>query len=133
MFLERLMNQTNSPLLEQMLQFTEARHRLISENMANVDTAGYQQKDLDVAKFQAMLRDRAAVRDHAAPGTVGFDDVAAEVQNPTRGILFHDGNNRSMERLASDQAKNAMMHNLVVELLRKQYQQMEMALKEKVT
>jgi flagellar basal-body rod protein FlgB len=133
MFLERLMNQTNSPLLEQMLQFTEARHRLIAENMANVDTAGYQQKDLDVAKFQAMLRDRAATRDRAAPGTVGFDEVAAEVENPARGILSHDGNNRSMESLASDQAKNAMMHNLVVELLRKQYQQMEMALKEKVT
>ena len=133
MFLERLMNQTNSPLLEQMLQFTEARHRLIVENMANIDTAGYQQKDLDVGKFQAMLRDRVDVRDRAAPGTVAFDDVAAEVENPAHGILSHDGNNRSAERLASDLAKNGMMHNLVVELLRKQYQQMEMALKEKVT
>ena len=37
-------------------------------------------------------------------------------------MLFHDGDNRSMEQLMSDQAKNALMHNLVIELLRKQFQ-----------
>ena len=31
----------------------------------------------------------------------------------------------------TDQAKNALMHNMVVELLRKQFQTMEMALKER--
>ena len=133
MFLERLMNQTNGPLLEQMLEFTAARHKLIAENMANVDTPDYQQKDLDVRRFQEMLRDRVDTRENSPPGAIGFDDISAEVRNPTDGILFHDGNNRSVEQLVSDQAKNAMLHNLVVELLRKQFQQMEMALKEKVT
>src|SRR5690349_15417664 len=133
MFVDRLMNQTNGPLLEQVLEFTAARHRLIAENMANVDTPGYRQKDLDVKRFQGMLRDRVDERDHSGPGAVGFADITAEVRHPTHGILAHDGNNRSMEQLASDQAKNALLHNLVVELLRKQFQQMEMALKEKVT
>ena len=133
MFLERLMNQTNAPLLEQVLQFTEARHNLIAENKANADTPGYRQKDLDAAKFNSMLRDRVALRDRSAPGEVGFNDISAELQHPQSGILFHDGNNRSMEMLEADQAKNGMLHNLVVELLRKQFQQMEMALKEKVT
>src|SRR5207302_6501078 len=106
---------------------------LIAENMANVDTPGYRQKDLDLAKFQSILRDRVTDRDRAPVGATGFDEIAAEIQHPTGGILFHDGNNRSMEQLVSDQAKNALMHNLVVELLRKQFQQMEMALKERVT
>ena len=35
MFLGRLMNQTNAPLLEHVLEFTAARHQLIAENMAN--------------------------------------------------------------------------------------------------
>jgi flagellar basal body rod protein FlgB len=61
-----------------------------------------------------------------------FDDIQSSVENPVRGILFHDRNSRSMEHLATDLAKNAMMHNLAIELLRKQFQQMEMALKEKV-
>ena len=62
-----------------------------------------------------------------------FDDISAEVENPAKGILFHDGNNRSMEQLMTDNAKNALMHNLVVELLRRQYQTMDMALKEQVS
>jgi flagellar basal body rod protein FlgB len=56
-----------------------------------------------------------------------------DVTNPTAGILYHDGSNRSVEQIASDMAKNTMMHNLVVELLRKQFQQLNMALSEKVS
>lgn len=132
MFVERLLNQGNAPLLEQMLKFTDARHRLIAENVVNATTPGYRQKDLSLDKFQAMLRDRVGRRAEAPPGSVGFSDIQAEVENPTRGILFHDGGNRSMEQLVTDQAKNAMMHNLVVELLRKQYSAMENALMERV-
>src|SRR5687767_14528498 len=134
MFIERLLDQGNAPLLEQTLRFAAARHRLIAENVVNVDTPGYRQKDLSVEKFQAMLRDRVDARRAAAPGEYrpSFDDVTAEVQTPRRGILFHDGNNRSMEQLMSDQAKNAMLHNLAVELLRKQFEGLELALKERI-
>ena len=134
MFVERLLDQGNAPLLEQMLRFTAARHRLIAENVVNVDTPDYRQKDLSLEKFQALLRSRVGQRDEAGSGAEApsFDDVTTEVETPTRGILFHDGNNRSMEQLMADQAKNAMMHNLAVELLRKQFQAMEMALKERV-
>ena len=69
----------------------------------------------------------------AAPGTVGFSDISAEVQNPHDSILFHDRNNRSMEELMSDNAKTGLLHNVLVEILRKQYSAMEMALKERVT
>ena len=133
MFVERLMNQGNAPLLERMLQFTAARHRLIAENVVNLDTPGYRQKDLSVEKFQAMLRDRVQGRSLAGPGAVGFEDVRDEIEHPRDGILFHDGNNRSVEQLMSDQAKNALMHNLAVELLRKQYEQMNLALRERVS
>ena len=133
MFLQKLMSQTSGPVLEQMLQFTEARAKLLTENVANVDTIGYRQKDLDVKKFEGMLRDRVEKRDASAPGSTGFEDLTAEVEHPTRGILSHDGNNRSMESLMSDQAKNGMLHNMIIELLRKQFQQMDMALKERVS
>src|SRR5437016_2121955 len=133
MFIERLLNEGNAPLLEQMLRFTAARHRLLAENVANVDTPGYRQKDLSTEKFQSMLRDRVEQRNDSPPGSVGFDDIGMDVENPTRNILFHDGNNRSMEQLMSDSAKNALMHNMIVELLRKQFSALEMALKERVT
>ena len=56
MFVERLLDQGNAPLLEQMLRFTAARHRLIAENVVNVDTPDYRQKDLSPEKFQALGR-----------------------------------------------------------------------------
>jgi flagellar basal-body rod protein FlgB len=131
-FIERLLDQGPAPVIEQMLRFAAARHRLIAENVVNVDTPDYRQKDLSVEKFQAMLRERVDDRRDAGAANVGFDDVSADVETPERGILFHDGNNRSMEQLMADQAKNAMMHNLAVELLRKQFQSLELALKERV-
>src|SRR5690242_19598918 len=114
MFLDRLVNQGSTPLLEQMLQFTAARHRLIAENVVNISTPGYRQKDLSLEKFQQMLAERAAQAETGAPGATDFSDIRSEVENPHRGILFHDGQTRSMEQLMSDQSKNALMHNLAI-------------------
>lgn len=134
MLIEKLLDQGSVPVLEQTLRFAAARHRLIVENVVNVDTPNYRQKDLSVERFQAMLRDRVDSRRESGPGAdrVNFDELAGELETPQRGILFHDGNNRSMEHLMADHAKNAMMHNLVIELLRKQFQALELALKERV-
>ena len=130
MFIDRLLNQGSEPVLEQTLQFTDARQRLLAEDVANSSTPEYVQKDLSLDQFQQILQDKVQQQDSAPPGTVQFDDVETEIQHPTNDILFHDGNNRSMEQLMSDQAKNALMHNMAVELLRDQYSIIETALKE---
>src|ERR1051325_6392313 len=117
MFLDRLMNQGSAPLLEQMLHFAAQRHRLLAEDIVNVDTPGYRQKDLSLVKFQSMLRDRVEKR-------LSVQDVQADIERPT-SLLFHDGNNRSMEQLMGDFAKNALMHQTAIELLRKQYGQLD--------
>ncbi len=133
MFIDRLLNSGSGPVLEKMLEFTAARHELLAEDIVNVDTPGWRNKDLSLARFQSMLSDRVAVQETSAPGATRFDDITVDPSDTTSGILFHDGNNRSMESLMTDQAKNALMHNLAIELLRKQYSTMEMALKERVS
>ena len=135
MFIERLLNQGNAPMLERWLQFTAARHRLIAEYVVNLDTPNYRQKDLSLGRFQKLLGERIEQRQQPGtpPGSVGFDDLKVEIEHPRRGMLYHDGNYHSTEQLMSDQAKNAMMHNLAIELLRKQFQTMEMALRERVS
>jgi flagellar basal-body rod protein FlgB len=130
MLIEGLMNRGNGALLEQVINFASQRHKLLLDDIANVDTPGYKQKDLSIDRFNTMLSER--VEDRRRTGSASFDDINTRTEYPTRSILFHDRNNRSMEQLATDLAKNAMMHNLAIELLRKQFQQMEMALKEKV-
>ena len=130
MYLDRLLNQGSVPVLEQLATFTEARQSVLGEDVANISTPGYVQKDMSVDQFQQELAQRVQQADSAAPGSVRFDDISMDIQNPVNGILFHDGNNRSMEQLMSDQAKNALMHNLAIELLRSQYSQLETAIKE---
>ena len=51
---------------------------------------------------------------------------------PRWSTLFHDGNNRSVEQLMTAQAKNALMYTTAMEMLRKQYQTMELALKDRL-
>ncbi len=132
MFIDRLLNQGNAPLLEQMVRFTSARHDLLAENLVNASTPNYRQKDLSLEGFQRALRQRVEDRASASPGAVGFDGIDSPTQFPVNGILFHDGNNRSMEQLVTDQAKNGLMHNMFIELLRKQFTSIESALKERV-
>lgn len=132
MFVDQLLNQGNAPLLEHWVHFTAARHKLIAENVVNISTPNYRQKDLSVEKFQQMLGDWVAQRG-AGGNPADAAEHFAEAETPRRGVLFHDGANRSMEQLMTDQAKNALMHNLAIELLRKQFQAMEMALRERVS
>lgn len=80
MFIDRLINQGPAPVLEQMLHFTTARHKLIAENVVNISTPGYKQKDLSLEHFQRMLADRADEAHDAAPGVTRFDDITAEVE-----------------------------------------------------
>src|SRR3954468_9240642 len=127
---ERLLNQTNAPVLERMLKFTAARQKLLAENVVNVSTPGYKQKDLSLEKFQGMIQGRVEERHYGSLGATSFDDLEAQLEHPERGMLFHDGSNRSMEQLMSDQAKNALMHNVAVEMLRRQFQTLELALKD---
>lgn len=129
MFMDKLLNDGSTPLLEQWLKFSMARAKVQAENVANLSTPGYRQKDMDPDKFQAMLRERADAR--RAGNDASFDDVSSDVEHLDRGLLFHDGQNRSVEQLTADMVKNGQMHKLVVELLRKQYATMEMALKDK--
>src|SRR3954470_17256082 len=132
MFIERMLNDGNAPIIEASVRFAAARHRLLTENIANADTPGYLQKDLSVSKFQSALADRIESRDQNGSDSVGFNDIASDIENPASGILFHDRNNRSMEQLMSDSAQNALMHNMMIELLRRQFSQIELALKEHV-
>jgi flagellar basal-body rod protein FlgB len=120
MFIDRLFKQDSTPVLEQLLQFT-------------TDTPGYKSKDLNLATFQKLLAERIDDSRARPPGSQNYGDLQFDMQSPAGGILFHDGSNTSMEQLESDQAKNALMHNLAIELLRKQFATMQMALRERVS
>jgi flagellar basal-body rod protein FlgB len=134
MYLDRIINQGNGPMLEEWLKFTDARQRMMAEDIVNISTPNFKQQDLSLDKFQQVLGEKVQEQqDSNATEPMNFDDISMDVETPQRGTMFYDGSNRSVDQLMSDQAKNALMHTLAVELLRDQYSQLDMALKERAS
>jgi flagellar basal-body rod protein FlgB len=108
--------------LGRFLDVDVARYKLISTNLANIDTPGYRTRDLD---FRAELR-RAAAEDSGEDSGVegghlsfaSFSPVARRI----RGLMERpDGNNVSVERESLLLAEAQMKFNLGVQLLKDQF------------
>jgi len=63
-----LLNPPNVALLEQVVAFAQRRHTVLAGNIANLDTPGYQVRDLSVEDFQARLREALAQAKQAPAG-----------------------------------------------------------------
>ena len=60
---------TTIPVLQEVVSFSQARHAVLAGNIANIDTPGYQARDLSVEDFQARLKQAIDDRDqHPLPG-----------------------------------------------------------------
>ncbi|HOB74202.1 MAG TPA: flagellar basal body rod protein FlgB [Phycisphaerae bacterium] len=139
-----LVNREAIPALEKMLAFTQARQRMLTENIANVDTPGYRTKHLDVGAFQRALR--SALESNRQTGGASFElkgtdefrlDSAGRLEvrpseEPAENVLFHDGTNVRIERQMAMMAENAMMHQAATELLRTKFEGLLKAIRGRV-
>lgn len=133
------------PALQRMIQFTEQRQKLLAHNVANLSTPYFKPADVDPRGFQAALgeaidRRRGTARPNSGAlkledtSEVKFesDRLALEPSRLNEGLLFHDENNRDLERLMQDVAENAMAHNVAVEMFRSEMGMIETAIREQV-
>ncbi len=133
------------PTLERMVQFTQERHRVLSHNIANLSTPYFKPGDLNPDSFQAELRDAIDRRRHSASPTAGplelndtkelqFEPggLTVQPQPSAQGILFHDQNNRDLERTMQSLAENTLAHNTAIEVLRNEFAIMLTAIRERI-
>ena len=145
MFLEGLLNRGSMPVLQQVMSFTQERHKVLANNISNFDTVGYKMQDLPVEEFFSALDEAISERDWGgasrplrmrSTSKLRWDAVgrlhAQPVEIKNNNILFHDGNNRFVEKQMSAMAKNALLHNVSAELLRGQYESLRTALRERL-
>lgn len=136
-----LFNSSTIPVLEQVVNFTQARHGVLAGNIANLDTPGYKTRDLSPELFQENLKraieaSRApaseGVRGGPAPaaGARGYDALA-EVKDSLKGILRHDGVDVSMEHQIAEISKNHAQHNLAISLMTAQFRLLRAAISER--
>src|SRR5262245_43582780 len=104
--IESLVTSSGIRMLEQTLSFTEQRHQVLVENIANSSTPGFVQRDLSVTEFQNSLRDAVKRKRQSANGTYeprggstisffGDSGVAAEAVEVPNSVAFHDRGIRS--------------------------------------
>lgn len=134
------------PALAATLQFAAARQRLIASNVANLSTPDYRQLDVSPGEFRARLDEAIQNRRRETGGahgdlrfrasrSFGMTDRGQLQLNPhpiSRGILFHDRNNRDLERLMQDQAENAATFRVAGDLLRTRVDLLRSAISERV-
>jgi len=131
------------PALERLASFTEARQRLISANVANVSTPYYKAKDISLDDFQDSLAQAIEYRrTHpgefrmASTGSIRVDAgrLTARVLKRTADCaqLRHDENNVSIDEEMAKNAKNGMLHNVAIDLLRHQLGMLRTAISERV-
>ena len=133
------------PVLERMVQFTGARQEMIANNVANLSTPYFKPSDLDPVKFQKQLRDAMGQRSRKPNGMrrelelgstrqvrMSRGQMNFRPEQKNENILFHDQNNRDVERTMQDLVENALAHRTSVELLKSQFDLLRTAIRERV-
>ncbi|MEW6199607.1 MAG: flagellar basal body rod protein FlgB [Planctomycetota bacterium] len=144
MWIDRLTASRTTHAIELAAQFAEQRHKVLAENIANVDTPDYATKRLDPAAFEASLKEalergqrtrarRLELRGNAqfAPGPDGHLR-ARPVEEPAANVLFHDGTNVRLERLLADVAQNGLSYEVTTSFLRGRFQSLLRAIRGRV-
>ncbi len=141
MFINTLTERGSMPALIHLLSYTQQRHRMIAENIANVDTPGYRAKRLDPKAFEEALGEAMDRRgsDPRNPLTLPVhrqftvDDSGSLRVHPTtvplRNALFHDGTTISIDREMADLAANAMVHEAATTLLSGKFDELMTAIR----
>jgi flagellar basal-body rod protein FlgB len=146
MFVDDLLSSGALPSLEMTLRFAGQRQQLINHNIANLDTPNFRPVDADPKQFQRMLAEAIDRRREETGGMQGElswqptrelrkdegGELRIEPRTPSPNILFHDRNNRDLDRLMQANAENAAVYRVTTEILRGRYQMMRDAIAERV-
>ncbi len=141
-----LANSGSSPALEQLLRFAGARQRLLAHNVANMDTPDFRPMDVSPSTFQSSLRRAITERRGAtggergtlAPldseeiGTDSRDSMVLVPKTPSPGVLYHDRNNRDLERQMQALSENGLTYRVAADLLRRNHELLRTAISQRV-
>jgi flagellar basal-body rod protein FlgB len=132
-----LFSSTTIPVLEQVVNFSQARHGVLAGNIANIDTPGYRARDLSPAKFEERLK---VAIDQRNQGEAAFSmsNVAghssspvSEVSKSLQDILYHDDSNDSLEGQVAAMTENQTQHNVALAILSSQFRLLQTAISER--
>ncbi len=97
---------SQSQLLGNALRFAEQNHQVISQNLANLNTPGYQAKELEFKQLYD------AIEDSPNSAVDGFEVTAIE------GLSVRaDGNNVDLDREIASLKKGSMVYQTLIQVM----------------
>jgi flagellar basal-body rod protein FlgB len=106
--------------LETYLRLTESREKAISANMANIDTPGYQTKDINFDDEMKRAMSGTLSQTADGEGSAQFNPVAQEVS----GLMERpDGNNVSLDREGLLMSETQLQYQIGIQLIKHQFHQ----------
>jgi flagellar basal-body rod protein FlgB len=145
--LSSIFQSSTIPILEQVVNFTEARHGVLAGNIANLDTPGYRTRDLSPALFQEQLNEAIEVRRQPPMRSYGVDSSSTasgesrksekeleafrKVEDSLKSIFRHDEGDVSMEQQINEIVKNQQQHNLAISIMTAQFRLLRAAITER--
>ncbi|HEY4481576.1 MAG TPA: flagellar basal body rod protein FlgB [Candidatus Brocadiaceae bacterium] len=113
----------SATLLEKMLDVSSVKHKVIANNIANVNTPGYKKMEVSFADQleKALNKDSMNKFDTLQPKIViSKEDSSETVRN--------DGNNVDMDKEVSSLVKNTLSYNIYTQLLSKKFEGIKSAI-----
>ena len=113
----------SATLLEKMLDVSSVKHKVIANNIANVNTPGYKKMDVSFADQLEKAVNESSMNkfDTLQPKIViSKEDSSETVRN--------DGNNVDMDKEVSSLVKNTLSYNIYTQLLSKKFEDIKSAI-----
>ena len=131
--LNSLFQSSSIPVLEQVVNFSAARHHVLAGNVANLDTPGYRAQDLSPALFQERLKQSLERRDQPAVTSYGATEQPSVLGKPQsmEGFLYHDDSNDTLEQQVAEISKNQMQHSMALAIMSSQFRLLQAAISER--
>lgn len=114
-----LFNTKTLAVLTKVLDGTAARQRVLADNIANVETPGYQRKDI---AFEDQLRETMSQSTFDSDANLNaIEQVAIRQLDDTQSPRRADGNNVNIESEMVNVAKNSLQYEATVQMLSKKF------------
>ncbi|HHT9111935.1 MAG: flagellar basal body rod protein FlgB [Planctomycetes bacterium] len=113
----------SATLLEKMLDVSSVKHKVIANNIANVNTPGYKKMDVSFADQLEKALNESSVNK--------FDALQPKIvisKEDTGETVRNDGNNVDMDKEVSSLVKNTLSYNIYTQLMAKKIELVKSAI-----
>ena len=127
-----ILSSPQETVLENALSASALRHKVISNNIANVNTPGYKRADVsfDDILAETMKGPEVSRTDQRHFGGRSANTFSPYIANDSSTTMRADGNNVDIEIEMDNLAKNNIYYDAVAQTLRKYYSNIMSAIKE---